>query len=182
MNNEISMLEITHYTDNHILDQIQSFHAKTLFTSIPEARSRTFVSGIPINQLERFENKESRINTGFSDDYKIITKPQKTSERKASHINFSDSNSLSFSEIENLLLCSFSSNNEIDKRRPYPSGGRQYPIEVFLCRLSNNIPGWSYEENVLHFLPMTKSFEKCALQTMNELNRSLAGSDKDRLG
>lgn len=182
MENELSYIELTHYTDPEVLSDIQEFHAKTLFTSLNEAQNRTYVSSIPLERQKRFENKEIKINQGFTTDYNMSLQTPIHHERFPSRINFRDNDIIHFSIMEKLLFNSFSPYNDETKRRPYASGGGQYPIEVFLCKLSDKIEGWPVIGNVLHYLPLSRGFEVCDSEDMHTINRALAGGDKKRLG
>ncbi|MFV6523119.1 SagB/ThcOx family dehydrogenase, partial [Klebsiella pneumoniae] len=84
--------------------------------------------------------------------------------------------------IEKLLVNAFSSPDPASVRRPYPSGGAQYPVEVFLCRLSENTENWQTGTNVYHYLPLSRALEPVAACDTQELYRSLSGGDAERLG
>ena len=55
---ELSLVEVTHYTDPEVLAIVKDFHVRGNFASLPEFAERTFVSAVPLAHLEKFENKE----------------------------------------------------------------------------------------------------------------------------
>ena len=66
----------------------------------------------------------------------------------------------------------FSSPDPGSVRRPYPSGGALYPIEVFLCRLSENTENWQAGTNVYHYLPLSQALEPVATCNTQSLYRA----------
>ncbi|EBP9162703.1 microcin B17-processing protein McbC, partial [Salmonella enterica] len=177
---ELSLVEVTHYTDPDVLDIVKDFHVRGNFASLPEFSERTFVSAVPITQLEKFENKEVLFRPGFSSVVNISPSQNFSRERLPSGIDFCDRNKLSVRTIEKLLVNAFSSPDPTSVRRPYPSGGAQYPIEVFLCRLSENTENWQIGTNVYHYLPLSQALESVATCNTQSLYRSLSGGDSER--
>ncbi|HHK9829861.1 hypothetical protein [Klebsiella pneumoniae] len=49
---ELSLVEVTHYTDPEVLDNVKDFHIRGNFASLPEFSERTFVSAVPTAHLE----------------------------------------------------------------------------------------------------------------------------------
>lgn len=179
---QLSLLEVSHYSDAEVLDNVKMFHSRGLFTSLTETAERTYVSAVPPASLSRFENKEILLQPGLSSPVPIGRKDRLFPERMSSGINFEDKINISFSTVESLLLNSFSSEDPSSVRRPYPSGGAQYPVEVFLCQLSDNIEGWRKDDSVYHYLPVSRRLESAGTPAQAELYRALAGGDPDRLG
>lgn len=179
---ELSLLEVTHYSDPEVLDDVKTFHVKGNFASLPEFADRTFVSAVPASRLDKFENKEILFRPGFNSAEKISTDDYLGYERLPSGIAFCDNNKLELKTTEKLLLNAFSSQDPSSVRRPYPSGGAQYPVEIFLCRLSENTENWRSGNNVYHYLPLSRAVEPVAVGDIDELYRCLSGGDADRLG
>lgn len=179
---ELSLVEVTHYTDPEVLAIVKDFHVRGNFASLPEFAERTFVSAVPLAHLEKFENKEVLFRPGFSSVINISSSHNFSRERLPSGINFCDKNKLSIRTIEKLLVNAFSSPDPGSVRRPYPSGGALYPIEVFLCRLSENTENWQAGTNVYHYLPLSQALEPVATCNTQSLYRSLSGGDSERLG
>lgn len=179
---ELSLVEVTHYTDPEVLDNVKDFHVRGNFASLPEFSERTFVSAVPLAHLDKFENREVLFRPGFSSAVNISPDLHFGHERCPSGIGFSDRNKHSFRIIEKLLVNAFSSPDITSVRRPYPSGGAQYPVEVFLCRLSENMENWRTDTNVYHYLPLSRALEPVAECDTQELYRSLSGGDAERLG
>ncbi|ECE0917711.1 SagB/ThcOx family dehydrogenase [Salmonella enterica] len=179
---ELSLVEVTHYTDAEVLDTVKDFHARGNFASLPELTERTFVSAVPLPHLDKFENKEVLFRPGFSSVIRISPSNNFSRERCPSGINFCDKNKLYVRTIEKLLVNAFSSPDPTSVRRPYPSGGAQYPIEVFLCRLSENTENWQAGTNVYHYLPLSQALEPVVGCNTQSLYRSLSGGDSKRLG
>ena len=179
---ELSLVEVKHYTDPEVLAIVKDFHVRGNFASLPEFAERTFVSAVPLAHLEKFENKEVLFRPGFSSVINISSSHNFSRERLPSGINFCDKNKLSIRTIEKLLVNAFSSPDPGSVRRPYPSGGALYPIEVFLCRLSENTENWQAGTNVYHYLPLSQALEPVATCNTQSLYRSLSGGDSERLG
>lgn len=180
-NNEVSLVEVTNYSDAEVLDNVKMFHSRGLFTSLPETSGRTLVSAVPPERLPLFENKEILFRPGFSSRVKIGAPERIYPQRYPSGIHFTDERIIPFSDVASLLANAFSSGEPGSVRRPYPSGGAQYPVEVFLCRLSDSTDGWP-EDRVFHYLPVSRSLEPAGSPELRELYRALAGSDGERLG
>ncbi|EGM2645756.1 SagB/ThcOx family dehydrogenase [Salmonella enterica] len=179
---ELPLVEVTQYTDSDVLDNVKTFHARTNFTSIPELSERYFVSAVPLEHLSKFENKEILFRPGVNSAIPLTPCVHINKERSPSGIGFSDKKLLSIKTIEKLLINAFSLPGTETVRRPYPSGGAQYPIEIFYCRLSEHTDNWLEEYNVYHYLPLSKALEPVAMNNINELYRCLSGGDADRLG
>lgn len=179
---ELSLLDVTHYVDPEVLDDVKAFHARGNFASLPEFSERTFVSAVPVSQLDRFENKEVLFRPGFSSSEKLDTSLHDGYQRTPSGIGFCDKRKLGKGTIEKLLVNAFSSPEPGSLRRPYPSGGAQYPVEVFLCRLSENNENWASGNNVYHYLPLSRALEPVAVGNIDEIHRCLSGGDAERLG
>ncbi|WP_238715292.1 MULTISPECIES: hypothetical protein [Tenebrionibacter/Tenebrionicola group] len=73
---ELSLVEVTHYTDPEVLDNVKDFHIRGNFASLPEFSERTFVSAVPTAHLEKFENKEVLFRPGFSSALNISSSLQ----------------------------------------------------------------------------------------------------------
>ncbi|WP_413741674.1 SagB/ThcOx family dehydrogenase [Sodalis sp. RH15] len=180
--NQLSLLEVTHYSDAEVLDNVKMFHSRGLFTSLTETAERTYVSAVPPESLKRFENKEILLQPGLSRLLKVNERDRIFTERKPSGIHFIDERKISFDDVTRLLINAFSSGDPDSVRRPYPSGGAQYPVEVFMCRLTENTDGWPADINAFHYLPVSRSLESAGAPALNDLYRALAGGDQERLG
>ncbi|ELW5838191.1 TPA: microcin B17-processing protein McbC, partial [Escherichia coli] len=101
---ELSLVEVTHYTDPEVLAIVKDFHVRGNFASLPEFAERTFVSAVPLAHLEKFENKEVLFRPGFSSVINISSSHNFSRERLPSGINFCDKNKLSIRTIEKLLV------------------------------------------------------------------------------
>ncbi|EPA7107980.1 hypothetical protein ACSD20_004750 [Escherichia coli] len=128
---ELSLVEVTHYTDPEVLAIVKDFHVRGNFASLPEFAERTFVSAVPLAHLEKFENKEVLFRPGFSSVINISSSHNFSRERLPSGINFCDKNKLSIRTIEKLLVNAFSSPDPGSVRRPYPSGGHCTRLKFF---------------------------------------------------
>lgn len=181
-NSELSLLEVSHYSDADVLERVKEFHSRGLFISLTETAGRTFVSAVPTGNLSRFENKEIHFRPGFTSTVNIEAKNRILEERSVSGIGFDDKRKISFEDVATLLVNAFSSGELESVRRPYPSGGAQYPVEVFLCRLSDNIDGWPSDKTTFHYLPVSKSLESVGCPKTEDLLKALAGGDPKRLG
>ncbi|WP_235589222.1 hypothetical protein [Type-D symbiont of Plautia stali] len=87
---ELSLLEVTHYSDPEVLDDVKSFHVKGNFASLPEFADRTFVSAVPVTRLDKFENKEILFRPGFNLSEKISMDGNFGYDRLPSGIAFCD--------------------------------------------------------------------------------------------
>ncbi|WP_419737584.1 SagB/ThcOx family dehydrogenase [Pseudomonas sp. COR18] len=72
--------------------------------------------------------------------------------------------------------------NKKTKKRHYPSGGALYPIEVFICSLSEKNTTWPQPQKIFHLLPESNSLEilqtNCNIQNL----RKAILSDTEDLG
>lgn len=67
-------------------------------------------------------------------------------------------------------------------KRGYPSGGALYPVEIFLCRIKDDIEGWPCCEDILHLLPEDRTFEKLDTQMGRQHMRSAIIPDHLNIG
>ncbi len=111
-----------------------------------------------------------------------LTSERKVSLRDESGEFFNDSTHLHFSKIDQLLTDSFCAREIGNRKRPYPSGGALYPIEVFLCKVSNNISCWPTNENILHLLPLSRQMESMSNNEPKTILKNLSGHDDGILG
>lgn len=181
---EVSLLDITHYVDRKVYDDVVSFHAKTIYTSLESIASRCYVSSVPEYKLKKLVGKEVPFFSGIKSRINIERKIEYAESlmRNDSDINFSDHETIDFKTIEQLIENSFGVKGYSENKRSYPSGGALYPIEVCICKLSENIINWPSSANALHYLPLSSCFEEISNENISELFNALAGSDKRRLG
>ncbi|MFD1802393.1 SagB/ThcOx family dehydrogenase [Mixta tenebrionis] len=179
---ETALMEITHYSDQDVLDRVKRFHTLSHFTSLVETAGRTYVSAVPAEKLLQFENKEIHFRPGFSPDHHIESEVSVFPARKPSGLYFSDGDIVAFQQVATLLHNAFSPAESAAVRRPYPSAGAQYPLEIFLCRLSDSFTGWPAGANVYHYLPVSRALESAGEADIGSLYKALSGGDPARLG
>ena len=161
------------------------FHVLTNYANMRGLSSRCYLSSVSPSELAKLEFSEVSMWPGMSSISPLKT--TRSSEnakflRHESGLSFSDKGGISFSVIDQLLVDSFCARNEDNLKRPYPSGGALYSIEVFLCRISNNVSDWPSRSNVLHLLPLKKELEAMRSIPENELHEKICGGETQRLG
>lgn len=182
---EINPVNVARFVEQNIYEEVAEFHAKTNYTNIPGVAARCYLSSASDKILSTLTQTEAPLWGGFEKSYKITNKRSDKANkilRNESANRFSDSLELQFSLIEQLVTDAFTARSETSSKRPYPSGGALYPIEVFLCKLSNNIDGWPLDESVLHILPLSKSLEALTSPTTAQLLKVLSGNNHKVLG
>lgn len=145
---------------------------------------RCYLSAPTDDELEKIEFSEISLWPGINKTYPLKSKQnQPTLLRNQSGINFTDNESLTFTKIDDLLINSFCSVDDSYRNRPYPSGGALYSIDVFLCKLSENIYDWPSKSSILHLLPATRSLEDTDI-TINSttLLSHICGENAELLG
>lgn len=182
---EVNPINIARFVEQDVYEDVSEFHAKSNYTNVPGVTTRCYLSSADDQILSTLTQAEVPFWGGFEKSYKLSgERSQKANEmlRDESAETFYDGQNLKFSFIEQLLIDAFTARSETSSKRPYPSGGALYPIEVFLCKLSDNIDSWPKNENVLHLLPLSKSLEILTSPSTTDLFKALSGNNQISLG
>lgn len=150
---EISLVEIGRFTDQETYDHVIEFHSRSNYSLLSGITPRCYLSNAPDKVLSEMVESELSIWLGIK-PLAELTSARTSTLRDQSAEFFDDTQTLEFSVIDQLLIDSFSARGSESRKRPYPSGGALYPIEVFVCRVSDKISGWPTKENILHLLPL----------------------------
>lgn len=182
---EINPINIARFVEQDVYEDVAEFHAKSNYTNIPGVTTRCYLSSADDKILSTLTQTEIPFWGGFEKSYKLSSERSEKANgmlRDESANIFYDNEELKFSFIEQLVIDAFTARSATSNKRPYPSGGALYPIEVFLCKLSNNIDSWPKDENVLHLLPLSKSLEALTSPTKAQLLKALSGNNQNTLG
>lgn len=182
---EVNPIDIARFVEQDVYDDVTEFHARSNYTNIPGITTRCYLSSANDTVLNKLAEAETPLWAGFKKTYGLCTKRSKIAEeilRNESAEKFCDDKPILFSDVEQLITDAFTARSNISNKRPYPSGGALYPIETFLCRLSNQIDGWPLDESVLHVLPLSRAVESIASPSTNHLLKVLSGNNQTDLG
>jgi len=149
------------FMDVSVFDDILKFHSKTNFTIHKAVEPITSLHFLPAaileqltgNELKFYPDMDLTIQTPTIEHLKLCNPLSRIDS-----CSFFPKQKLSFDKIKKLISPLLTKTSSTYKRG-YPSGGALYPIEVFLCNLSENITDWPCNENILHLLPQSKKFE-----------------------
>lgn len=178
---ETSPVEIGRFTDQETYDHIIDFHSRSNYSLLSGTSRRCYLSSASDKVLSEIVESELSIWLG-SKPLTNLKSERKSLLRDQSAEVFDDTHQLDFSVIDQLLIDSFSARGGKSRKRPYPSGGALYPIEVFVCRVSDKIIGWPTEENILHLLPLSKRLEPMTIQSPDTIKSHLSGGENEILG
>lgn len=182
---EINPVNIARFVEQDIYEDVTEFHAKSNYTNIPGIITRCYLSSANDKVLSKLTQTETPLLAGFQKNHKLLNARSVTADkmlRDESAEKFCDDTKIDFTTIEQLITDAFTARSETSSKRPYPSGGALYPIEAFLCKLSNSINGWPLDESVLHILPLSKSLEPLGSPTTDLLFKVLSGNNQEGLG
>ncbi len=182
---EVSIPQIARFVKPEVYDQVIEFHTKTNYATMRGLRSRCYLSSASSNELAELEFSELSVWPGINHVSPLkANRSEENSKllRQESGLPFSDQCGISFSAVDQLLIDSFCSRSKQNRKRPYPSGGALYTIEVFLCRLSENIHDWPSESNIFHLLPLRKGLEAIHSAPIDTLLDGTSGGETQRLG
>jgi SagB-type dehydrogenase family enzyme len=182
---EYSPLEISRYVDEKTYHDVRDFHEKTNYTLRPELHNRCYLSLARNSELKKFEYRELSMYPGFKGGAiklksNIFSNVNLT--RNDSAKSFIDYESINFDSIDQLLKLSFGPKKEGSRKRPYPSGGAMYPIEVFLCKLSSKIENWPVSSSVFHLMPSSGYLEGVSKMKTESILDCLSGGDFESIG
>ncbi|WP_460385258.1 SagB/ThcOx family dehydrogenase [Pseudomonas amygdali] len=178
---EISPFEIGRFSDQEIYDHVIEFHSRSNYSLFPGTAPRCYLSSAPDKALAEMIESELSIWPGIKPSAQL-TSARTALLRDESAEFFDDASVLEFSVIDQLMTNSFCARSSESRKRPYPSGGALYPIEVFVCRVSNNVDNWPTKENILHLLPLSRHLEAMTLHAPDIILSNLSGGDTGLLG
>lgn len=183
-NTELSPFEIAKFIDANAYNDVVEFHAKTTYSTFNGLDPRCYLSSAIGANLERLMSTELKLNSGFKIDHLINKKSDADISliRNKSAEDFNERTGVEFDVIERLLTNSFSAISGDSNRRPYPSGGALYPVEVFLCMTSKNIFGKPLSGSIFHYCPLSNGFEIISSEDENEVLDVISGYDETTLG
>jgi SagB-type dehydrogenase family enzyme len=157
------------FLDKNVLDEVNDFHAKTNYIIHERVEHLSY--------LHRFSDDTLRIMAGnelrLYPDMDLTVKNEIFSSlplhqdlrREESCEKFKEID-ISFEKIKK-LLSPIARTDESSHKRGYPSAGALYPVEIFICSLSQKNNDWPCDEKVLHVLAKSRQFE--ILQKSNDI-------------
>lgn len=149
------------FMDINVFDDLLKFHHKTNFTIHTAVEPVTYLHRFPETTLQQLTGNELRLYQDMDLTVQMPVIENLNICNPLSRIescSFFHKRELTFNTIKK-LISPLLARNTATYKRGYPSGGALYPIEVFLCNLSENTTDWPCDENVLHLLPQSKKFE-----------------------
>jgi SagB-type dehydrogenase family enzyme len=168
------------FIDDDIYTKIIEFHELSNYTIHESTSEITRLHFLTEDIVSRLTGNQLEV-TPCSRRIKANITPLEESHplmRKES-ISYFSKNEISFDSILGLLRPLITRKTDSTKRG-YPSGGALYPIEIFLCRLENNISDWPSDEDILHLLPKDRCLEELHTQHgQNHLKRSILPKQLD---
>jgi SagB-type dehydrogenase family enzyme len=132
----INFYQTNKYVDLKVKKDILSFHNKgNILLDKPFFPAVSFPP-LPLDVLQNLETLDTEINP-FHHDSIPCTSIQKSAVRRNRSASDFTGQKIDFEILQTLLNESFAANEEL--RRPYPSGGALYTIEVLCCATNEKI-------------------------------------------
>jgi SagB-type dehydrogenase family enzyme len=163
-------------------DEISSFHAKQQFALLKQTKHRAqLLLHLPLSDLQMFVGKEIEFWPGVPSEVSLPIPRRENSSllRERSRLDLSDSPRLSFSVITQFISDALTCTDDFTqpfRHRLYPSGGGLYPIEVFLCKTSDNVDGWPAGDPVFHLKANSRELESMeATASALQIKETLSG-------
>ena len=182
---KFSPIDVARYVEPDVYDQVTEFHVKGNFSLFPGVDSRCYLSQASDKALSEIERSEASLWPGLQPAVSLKASRSNIDTkllRDKSCEHFVDDRKMDFSFVDQLLIDSFCKRNDDSRKRPYPSGGALYPIEVFVCRLSENIENWPSESTVFHLLPLEEKLEAMCDIPVDEIYNALVSNESKRIG
>jgi len=158
------MKDISHdyylrYVDPVVYDQILAFHTKGNFTIHDSTQKLTSLHYIADRQMDTLTGNQLKLYPGtplitLTDASKAI---ESDLYRNESCEHFVDK-PIGFDTIKTIFT-PLLSKKTYSYKRGYPSAGALYPVEIFVCSLSERELEWPCPEKILHLLPYSRQFE-----------------------
>jgi len=142
-----------------VFDQVQNFHNKGNYTIHEAFNEITYLHKLHEDQLSLLSGNELALypDMHLTDPSHLENANNLPFARNESCKQFADSK-IDFESVKKLLTPLLTKNPNTHKRH-YPSGGALYPVEVFICSLTDKNDDWPYPQKILHLLPASKSLE-----------------------
>lgn len=159
------------FTDSQVLQDTIDFHAKTNYTIHESVKHLSYLHRYSDDMLQVLAGNELQLypDLDMTLPDEVIDQADRTLPfvREESCEIFTEKD-LSFSTLKSLLSPAAVA-SENSRKRGYPSAGALYPIELFICSLSDANKNWPCDEKVLHLLPNSQRLE-VVLDTENPIN------------
>lgn len=168
------------FIDPEVLEQVNDFHNKGNYTIHDAFEEIAYLHRLDEEQLSLLSRNELALYPDLNLSIPLEVQKNKTLSftRNESCDKFSNA-TIDF-ETTKKLLSPLLARNKTTKKRHYPSGGALYPIETFICSLSEENRDWPYPQKILHLLPISSSLE--IMQTnccMQKLRKAILSGEKN---
>lgn len=171
------------FLDGSVHDEVLDFHNKGNFTFHKSLENRTVLHFLDEKHLAQLTGNELVLypDMNLTTEITLLGEaPENKLCRNESCERFLSSG-LRFSEIESLIFPLLSRNGESYKRG-YPSGGALYPVEFFICSLTEENYQWPGAGKILHLLPKSKRFELLQVEHDVEKIKSAVLASPNNIG
>ncbi|MBM9484928.1 SagB/ThcOx family dehydrogenase [Pseudomonas sp. ICBG1301] len=169
------------FLDASVYEAVLDFHSKSNFTFHAAFQHCTGLHSLDEKHLAQLTGNELVLypDMDLTVEFKISDEDRaKCLYRNESCESFS-SEPLSFEEVEK-LVSPLVSRSVGTHKRGYPSGGALYPVEVFVCSLTELDNDWPVAGRTLHLLPNSRRFEVMqATVKLEDIKAALLTSARD---
>lgn len=156
------------FTDSAVLADVQTFHNKGNYTLHSAFKHMSYLHSLTPFDLDNLTGNELHLypDMNLSTPLQMDSIPPHAFMRNESCLTFKKSN-IAFSTIEQ-LISPLLNTNSTNHKRGYPSGGALYPVEVFICSLTETSEHWPFPEKALHLLPHSRALETVQNTSSNQ--------------
>lgn len=169
------------FIEASVYDDVLGFHNKGNFTFHDAVKNHTRLHCLSEKDLRQLTGNELTLypDMGLTVEFSLSQEyREKLLCRNESCERFL-SRSLDFSEVEKLMY-PLLSRSVGSYKRGYPSAGALYPVEIFVCSLTEENSSWPCSSKILHLLPRSRKFEVVQVDTdIDELKKALLSSSYD---
>ncbi|AZE79405.1 SagB/ThcOx family dehydrogenase [Pseudomonas synxantha] len=148
------------FLDHSVYDAVLEFHCKGNFIFHEAFQACTGLHSLDQKRLKQLTGNELVLYP----DMDITVELDFSEEDRASWLYRNEScekfsrEPLVFKSLNKLVAPLVSRSIGVNKRG-YPSAGALYPVEIFVCSLTDHNPDWPTQGNILHLLPKSRKFE-----------------------
>lgn len=169
------------FIDAIVYDDVLDFHSKGNFTFHKAFQDRTVLHSLDERLLAQLTGNELALypDMDLTVDLELADADRESYLYRNESCERFSSTFLDFADVEKIIypLLSRSSGSY---KRGYPSAGALYPVETFLCSLSNENTAWPCGGKILHLLPRSRKFEVMQVETnFEKLKAAILTSSSD---
>jgi SagB-type dehydrogenase family enzyme len=144
--------EIAKQSDQILLEDIIDFHTKGNLNIDKCFMEQIIHPPVDHELLQQIEFSDLNLSPFYKNSYPLSKNINNLDLQRSSTAQYFNKKNIPFSILEDLLENSFAANINT-KKRPYPSGGAIYPVDIIVGIFSNRFNNCPIIDGIYHFRP-----------------------------